>query len=203
MIKTMRFRHILVLALSGAAIFSTLYAGPPRPTPVYGYRVVHVYPHDPNAFTQGLEYRGGFLYEGTGLRGRSSLRKTDLASGRVIHETPLDAHYFGEGITVASRRIVELTWQSHRGFIYDRNTFQPVGSFEYARIFEASNWLKRIPVVYKSPVRLPCKLDDAPARHCDALAKVMRVQRGLMNDSPRCQVRFSKTGSSPQSGALI
>src|SRR5665213_2445147 len=132
MIKTMRFRHILVLALSGAAIFSTLYAGPPRPTPVYGYRVVHVYPHDPNAFTQGLEYRGGFLYEGTGLRGRSSLRKTDLASGRVIHETPLDAHYFGEGITVASRRVVELTWQSHRGFIYDRNTFQPVGSFEYA-----------------------------------------------------------------------
>ncbi len=127
----MRLSHAIPPALA-AVVFGALYAAPQRPTPVYGYRVVHVYPHDRNAFTQGLEYRGGFLYEGTGLQGRSSLRKTELESGKVIQETALDARYFGEGITVADRRIVELTWQSHRGFVYDRNTFQPIRSFEYS-----------------------------------------------------------------------
>jgi glutaminyl-peptide cyclotransferase len=100
-------------------------------TPVYGYRVVHVYPHDHNAFTQGLEYRGGFLYEGTGLNGRSSLRKVELETGKVLQETRLDSQYFGEGITVLDQRIVELTWQSHRGFVYDRNTFRPIRNFDY------------------------------------------------------------------------
>src|SRR5580692_12127770 len=93
-------------------------------TPVYGYRVVHAYPHDHNAFTQGLEYRGGFLYEGTGLNGRSSLRKVELESGKVLQEIRLDSRYFGEGITLLDQRIIELTWDSHRGFVYDRNTFQ-------------------------------------------------------------------------------
>jgi glutaminyl-peptide cyclotransferase len=100
-------------------------------TPVYGYRVVHVYPHDRAAFTQGLEYRAGFLYEGTGLNGRSSLRKVDLESGKVLQEIRLDAKYFGEGITLLDRRIVELTWESHRGFVYDRTTFQLIRGFEY------------------------------------------------------------------------
>jgi glutaminyl-peptide cyclotransferase len=100
-------------------------------TPVYGYRVVHVYPHDRRAFTQGLEYRGGFLYEGTGLTGRSSVRKVELESGNVLQETRVDAKYFGEGITLLDRRIIELTWQSHQGFVYDRNTFQPIRNFDY------------------------------------------------------------------------
>jgi glutamine cyclotransferase len=106
-------------------------AAPPTGTPIYGYRVVHIYPHDPRAFTQGLEYRGGFLYEGTGLNGRSSLRKVDLQTGKVLQETQLDARYFGEGITLFDQRILELTWQAHRGFVYDRNTFKPIRDFEY------------------------------------------------------------------------
>jgi glutaminyl-peptide cyclotransferase len=100
-------------------------------TPVYGYRVIHVYPHDRRAFTQGLEYRGGFLYEGTGLNGRSSVRKVELESGKVLQETKVDSRYFGEGITLLDQRIVELTWQSHQGFVYDRNTFQPSRTFDY------------------------------------------------------------------------
>ena len=92
---------------------------------------MHTYPHDPTAFTQGLEYRGGFLYEGTGLNGRSTLRKVELESGKVLQEISLDSQYFGEGITVLDRRVIELTWQSHRGFIYDRNTFQLIGNFDY------------------------------------------------------------------------
>jgi glutamine cyclotransferase len=100
-------------------------------TPMYSYRVVHVYPHDRTAFTQGLEFHDGFLYEGTGLNGRSSLRKVELESGKVLQEIRLDAKYFGEGITLLDRRIVELTWSTHRGFVYDRNTFQLIREFEY------------------------------------------------------------------------
>src|SRR5580704_6062049 len=100
-------------------------------TPMYSYRVVHVYPHDRTAFTQGLEFHDGFLYEGTGLNGRSSLRKVELESGKVLQEIRLDSRYFGEGITVVDRKIVELTWQSHRGFVYDRDTLQSISNFDY------------------------------------------------------------------------
>jgi glutaminyl-peptide cyclotransferase len=100
-------------------------------TPVYGYKVVRVYPHDRNAFTQGLEYRGGFLYEGTGLNGQSTLRRVDLESGRVLQETHLDPRYFGEGITLFDQRIIELTWQSHLAFVYNRTSFQTISTFDY------------------------------------------------------------------------
>lgn len=99
--------------------------------PEYGYQVVHVYPHDPNAFTQGLEYRGGFLYEGTGLVGRSTLRKVQLETGRVLKQIDLAAPLFGEGITVINRHIVELTWQSHTGFVYDQDSFRKSRVFTY------------------------------------------------------------------------
>src|SRR5262249_11936495 len=97
----------------------------------YSYRIVHVYPHDRDAFTQGLEFRAGYLYEGTGLNCHSRLRKVELESGRVLQEIPLSGAYFGEGITVLDRRIVQLTWQSHKGFIYDQNSFRLLRSFEY------------------------------------------------------------------------
>src|SRR3954454_5691508 len=109
----MRLMKAWVWVLSAAVACA---AAPPTGTPVYGYRIVHVYPHDRSAFTQGLEYRGGFLYEGTGLQGRSSLRKVDLQTGRVLQETQLQPRYFGEGITVLNGRVVQLTWQSQTGF---------------------------------------------------------------------------------------
>jgi glutaminyl-peptide cyclotransferase len=120
-------RLLFASILAGLAAFGAT----PRQTPVYGYKIVHVYPHDHSAFTQGLEYRGGFLYEGTGLNGRSSLRKVELESGKVLQQIQVDSRYFGEGITLVDRRIVELTWQSHRGFVYDRDTFQLIRDFDY------------------------------------------------------------------------
>src|SRR5262245_43344273 len=90
-------------------------------TPQYTYRVVKTYPHDRTAFTQGLEYRDGFLYEGTGRPGSSSLRKVDLATGRVLQKYDLPQPYFGEGITVLGQQILELTWQAQAGFVYDRS----------------------------------------------------------------------------------
>ena len=125
MMETMR------LQLASAVAVVSVFAATPQQTPVYGYKIVHVYPHDRNAFTQGLEYRGGFLYEGTGLNGKSSLRKVNPESGKVLQEIRLDSKYFGEGITLLGDRIVELTWQSQQGFVYDRSTFQLIRSFEY------------------------------------------------------------------------
>ena len=102
----------------------------PLPTQ-YGYRIVKTYPHDRTAFTQGLEYRDGFLYEGTGMFGRSSVRKIDLESGRVIQRYDLPQPFFGEGITVLNQQILELTWQSQTGFVYDKSSFRVLRSFNY------------------------------------------------------------------------
>jgi len=100
-------------------------------TPEYGYQVIHAYPHDPNAFTQGLEFRAGFLYEGTGLKGRSSLRKVKLETGQVLQKIDIDPQYFGEGITVLNQQIVELTWQSEIGFVYEQPSFRRLRTFNY------------------------------------------------------------------------
>ena len=102
----------------------------PLPTQ-YGYRVVKTYPHDRTAFTQGLEYRDGFLYEGTGMIGRSSVRKVDVGSGSVIQKYDLPQPFFGEGITVLNQQILELTWQTQTGFVYDRSSFRVLRSFNY------------------------------------------------------------------------
>jgi glutaminyl-peptide cyclotransferase len=101
-------------------------------TPEYGYQVIHAYPHDPNAFTQGLEFRAGFLYEGTGLKGRSSVRKVQLETGKVLQQIDIDAQYFGEGITVLNQQIIELTWQSETGFVYDQPSFRRLRTFNYS-----------------------------------------------------------------------
>jgi glutaminyl-peptide cyclotransferase len=100
-------------------------------TPEYTYQVVHTYPHDPNAFTQGLEYRAGYLYESTGLKGRSTVRKVQLETGKVLQSIDIDPQYFGEGITVLNQKITELTWQSEIGFVYDQSAFHRLRTFNY------------------------------------------------------------------------
>ena len=99
--------------------------------PVYTYRVLETYPHDPQAWTQGLVYYEGLLYEGTGLRGRSSLRVVELETGEVLRLKPLPDLYFGEGIAILGERIYQLTWQSNVGLIYELATFEQVGQFGY------------------------------------------------------------------------
>lgn len=101
------------------------------PAPVAGYRVVRSYPHDPGAFTQGLVFDGGVLYEGTGLNGQSTIRKVRLETGEVLQVRKLEPHYFGEGITLWAGSLVQLTWQSETGFVYDRATFERTRTFSY------------------------------------------------------------------------
>jgi glutaminyl-peptide cyclotransferase len=99
--------------------------------PVAGYRVVHVFPHDSQAFTQGLVYLDGVFYEGTGLNGRSTIRKVKIETGQVMQMQKLDSQYFGEGIAILNDTLFQLTWQSGIAFLYDRATFTRTGTFSY------------------------------------------------------------------------
>lgn len=99
--------------------------------PVARYEVVRTYPHDPEAFTQGLSLVDGVLYEGTGLNGRSSIRRVRLENGEVLKIRKVPEEYFGEGIAVWRNRIFELTWRSGVGFIYDRESLEKIGTFTY------------------------------------------------------------------------
>jgi glutamine cyclotransferase len=99
--------------------------------PTFGYQIVRVYPHDREAFTQGLQFVDGALYEGTGLNGRSSIRKVELETGKVLQRRSVSDEHFGEGITVWKSDLIELTWQSHVAFVYDRTTFEPKKRFSY------------------------------------------------------------------------
>ena len=105
---------------------------PPAQVPTYGYEIVGVFPHDPEAFTQGLQYVDGFFYEGTGLNGRSSIRKVRLDTGEVVKRRDLEEAHFGEGIAVWKSDLIELTWQSNVAFVYDKDTFEPRRTFRYS-----------------------------------------------------------------------
>ena len=97
----------------------------------YDYDVVNVYPHDPSAFTQGLIYRDGYLFESTGLYGGSTLRKVNLKTGEVVQRETLSLDYFGEGLTDWGDQLVQLTWKSNIGFVYDAPTFELMKTFRY------------------------------------------------------------------------
>jgi glutamine cyclotransferase len=103
-----------------------------RTAPVQGFTVVQSFPHDPDAFTQGLVYVDGEFYEGTGLNGESTIRRVELATGKVLQRRAIDAKYFGEGIALVGDELLQLTWQHNTGFVYDRKTFAPKGTFSYA-----------------------------------------------------------------------
>ena len=99
--------------------------------PVYTYKVVNTYPHDRSAFTEGLVFEDGVLYEGTGLRGYSNLRRVKLETGEILQIRELSSQFFGEGVTLYGNKIIQLTWQSHIGFIYDKHSFKLVQEFNY------------------------------------------------------------------------
>jgi glutamine cyclotransferase len=104
----------------------------PAPPARLDYRVAATYPHDRDAYTQGLVYAGGVLYESTGLYGRSGVRRVELASGRILAERRLPARYFGEGLTLFADRLVQLTWRAGEAFVYDRKTLARVAARRYA-----------------------------------------------------------------------
>jgi glutamine cyclotransferase len=124
---------ILVFLLAATLVVTMLNnnSNPPGPAPTYSYTVIQTYPHDPNAFTQGLFYADGYLYESTGLYGSSTLRKVELETGKVLKETVLSDQYFGEGCTIIDNTVIQLTWQSHVGFVYNKDTLQVQDNFTY------------------------------------------------------------------------
>jgi glutaminyl-peptide cyclotransferase len=119
-------------AVAGGAWY-VLRPRPPSPARenVQVFEVVNSFPHDPGAFTQGLAFDQGELFEGTGQEGESVLRRVELKTGRVLQEHPLEADLFGEGITVLDDEIFQLTWKDHRAFVYDRRTFQVKRTYRY------------------------------------------------------------------------
>ena len=123
---------ITVALVIGSAAVVLLNNTPVNATPVnYTYDVVNEYPHDQNAFTQGLVMEEGVLYESTGLYGGSTLRRVDLETGNVLQSYALSNEFFGEGITVFGDRIIQLTWQNQKGFVYDKNSFDLLQEFSY------------------------------------------------------------------------
>lgn len=136
-----RLLAALGLAACGCADVQNIGSAPGIPTsgipqytgriPVLTVKLVRTYPHDPHAFTQGLEYYGGYLYESTGIAGQSTLRKVALDTGQVIQKVSLPSEYFGEGLTIFREKIYQLTWLSKKGFVYSLRTFQQVGEFPY------------------------------------------------------------------------
>lgn len=123
---------IVIVTLVVGATVLVWFIGTWDAVPVsYGYEVVKVYPHDENAFTQGLIIENGVLYEGTGLYGSSSLRRVDLETGKVLQIFDLPDQFFGEGITVFGDKIIQLTWRSEKGFVYDRSSFELLREFDY------------------------------------------------------------------------
>jgi len=131
-----RLLILVLVVIVLAALSYPLLIEPDDPPPEAPYTVVAIHPHDPEAFTQGLVYHEGRLYEGTGLWGESSVRIVEPETGEVtlIHLMPRE--YFGEGITVLGGRIIQVTWQSRVGFVYDVDTLEPMGNFT----FDSEGW---------------------------------------------------------------
>jgi len=103
-----------------------------KSVPAYTYKIVNTYVHDHRGFTQGLVFEGGFLYEGTGLRAQSSLRRVALETGAILQLHRLPDHFFGEGITVYQDKIIQLTWKSNVGFVYRKDNFEMLREFNYS-----------------------------------------------------------------------
>ena len=128
---------LLVGISCGPAIGQQVQASSPpqestQTTPICTYSIVNTFPHDPFAFTQGLVFDNGDLFEGTGLWGESTLRRVDLVTGAVLQILNLSATYFGEGVTLYNNRLIQLTYQSGVGFVYNRNTFALLDNFTYS-----------------------------------------------------------------------
>jgi len=117
---------------------------------IFTYEIVNEYPHDMKAYTQGLEFHGDTLYESTGRKGQSSLRKVDYKSGTVLEKIDLEPSYFGEGLTISGNSIYQLSWQSKIGFIYELDAFKKSGSFQYGQSKEGWGLCHDETYIYKS-----------------------------------------------------
>jgi glutaminyl-peptide cyclotransferase len=121
----------LVLALSLTLACAPATIAQRRPAPVHSYKVVATFPHDTSSFTQGLVFADGELYESTGLNGESTLRRVEIATGKTLQRIDIPKQYFAEGLALVGDELLQLTWQHHLGFVYDRKTFKQKRTFTY------------------------------------------------------------------------
>ncbi len=170
-----------LLTIISCVLSFLLYAA--EDLPLYTYEIIEQYPHDPAAFTQGLTWHDGFLYEGTGRNGQSTLRKVALESGELLQRHNLGRRYFGEGIAIRDGLVYQLTWQSHIGFIYDLETFEQQETFfvagegwgitfddEHLIISDGSATLRFLDPTTQSEVRrLTVMLNDQPVSYLNEL----------------------------------
>lgn len=117
---------------------------------IYSYKILNEYPHDITSYTQGLEFHDGFLYESTGQYGKSKLRKVNYKTGEILKNINLGNQYFGEGLTIMNNNIYQLTWKENIGFIYDIDTFEKTGSFNYGKSKEGWGLCNDGKVIYKT-----------------------------------------------------
>jgi glutamine cyclotransferase len=130
---------LTVARIAAALVASVLLAGAARQpaaaraggAPTWRHEVVRSFPHDPDAFTQGLLVRDGFLYESTGRKGQSSLRKVEIETGKVVQRLGVGNQYFAEGLAAWGSQLIQLTWETNIGFVYDRATFKQLRTFTY------------------------------------------------------------------------
>ena len=126
------FLCLVTLNCQNAPTATTEKVSSKQAVPIYGYEIVRAFPHDSDAFTQGLVIHDGKFIESTGEVGRSSLRRVEMETGQLIQIVDVPAPYFAEGITLLKGKVYQLTWQHHLGFIYDAWTFEKIGDFNYA-----------------------------------------------------------------------
>lgn len=126
-----RFPRFIAISITVSVLFCLDCANSDAPRN-YTYKVIKTFPHDPEAFTEGLVFEDGFLYEGTGQRGRSTLRKVELETGKILKIHKLPYEFFGEGITVYNDKIIQLTYRSRVGFVYKKDSFKLLQKFDYS-----------------------------------------------------------------------
>lgn len=207
---------LVVLAVAVACTAFSEPLGTPEKTrggavPLIPYEIVAAYPHDAGASTQGLLHAGGALYESTGGRGRSSIRRVEPATGKVTAMHRLPPHLFGEGIAAVDDRLLQLTWKSRLGFVYDRASLRPVGSFRYATegwgltydgrhlvLSDGSSYLRfHDPETFTVVRELQVRDPDGPVAHLNEL----EFARGAIYANVWKTHRIVKV--SPETGAVL
>lgn len=151
--QKMGIRNLIAKVYSGSKEYETtlpitiLAADKPK---LYTYQIIESYPHDIKAYTQGLEFHEGILYESTGQYRQSSLRKTNYETGEVLEQVKLANHFFGEGLTIINNKIYQLTWRENTGFIYNLETLEQTGTFVYGKSKEGWGLCNDGKNIYKS-----------------------------------------------------
>lgn len=168
----------LFFFLSGIALSDELF--------LYDYKVINTYPHDPTAFTQGLIFRDGALYESTGKYGHSSLRKVELETGRVLQKTKVDDYFFAEGLSLFKQQLIQLSWKAGKAFVYDKDSFNLIKTFDYRGegwglttyndqliMSDGSSVLRILdPKTFKQTKRISVYLRGRPVKHLNELEMV-------------------------------